>query len=88
MKGLNEAQTLVLQGLLNGQKVTAANCLQFCTTRTSNQILELRKKGLVIHNQNIKTPKGKYFVNYVLDKSLANIAKANELLNNAKFKAS
>lgn len=86
MKGLNEAQTLVLRGLLNGQKVTAANCLQFLTTRTSNEILALRKKGLVIHNENIKTSKRKFYVNYVLSQDATNIQKAITLLNIAKNK--
>ncbi|WP_096019618.1 helix-turn-helix domain-containing protein [Campylobacter lanienae] len=71
----------VLDGLLNKRDdITANNGLNYHTTRLSNTIVELRKRGIRITNKTIKTPNNKRYDKYYLEFSEANITKAKTLL--------
>ena len=71
----------VLDGLLNKRDdITANNGLNYHTTRLSNTIVELRKRGIKIVNKTIKTPNNKRYVKYYLEFTEPNITKAKTLL--------
>lgn len=73
---------LILEGLIKGARdITALNGFKYSSTRISNYIVELRKKGLVIYTENIKTPNNKHYGIYLLDRAKPNIQKAQNLLN-------
>lgn len=72
----------VLDGLLDKRDdITANNGLNYHTTRLSNTIVELRKRGIRIQNKTIKTPNNKRYDKYYLEFSEANVTKAKALLN-------
>lgn len=71
----------VLDGLLNKcDDITANNGLNYNTTRLSNTIVELRKRGIKIVNKTIKTPNNKRYDKYYLEFTEPNITKAKTLL--------
>lgn len=71
----------VLDGLLNKRDdITANNGLNYHTTRLSNTIVELRKRGIKIVNKTIKTPNNKRYDKYYLEFTEPNITKAKTLL--------
>ncbi|WP_086249246.1 helix-turn-helix domain-containing protein [Campylobacter vicugnae] len=72
----------VLDGLLNKRDdITANNGLNYHTTRLSNTIVELRKRGIKITNKTIKTPNNKRYDKYYLEFTEANVTKAKALLD-------
>lgn len=72
----------VLDGLLNKRDdITANNGLNYHTTRLSNTIVELRKRGIKIQNKTIKTPNNKRYDRYYLEFTEPNITKAKTLLD-------
>lgn len=78
----NTADFLILEGLIKGERdITALNGFKYASTRISNYIVELRKKGLLIYTENIKTPNNKHYGIYLLDRTEQNIQKAQNLLD-------
>jgi len=80
MKKTDITKKLILEALLRRDNdITALNGMKFLTTRITNHITELRKKGLEIKTKTIKTD-DTYYGKYQLVQSEANIKKAYALL--------
>lgn len=78
--GTNESLALTIKGLLNGESVTALNSGKYLSTRISNNIVELRQKGLEIITNRIKLDNGKHYGAYILVDTPLNIEKAVQLI--------
>lgn len=75
------ADELILNALLHGARdITANNGLKYQTTRISNHIVKMRKAGLIIYTERIRTINNKWYGIYLLDLTEPNRAKAFGLL--------
>lgn len=75
------ADELILEGLFNGARdITANNGLKYQTTRISNHIVTLRKAGLIIYTERIRTINKKWYGIYLLDTAEPNRARAFAIL--------
>lgn len=85
----SEATALVVKALIDEDKnITALNGGRFLTTRVSNHIVELRKEGLEIETQILKTESGKRYGRYELIQTDRNFKLAIELLEKIEHKLS
>lgn len=75
------ADELILNALLHGARdITANNGLKYQTTRISNHIVTLRKAGLIIYTERIRTINKKWYGIYLLDTAEPNRARAFAIL--------
>jgi hypothetical protein len=80
MKRTDISKKLIIEALIRGDNdVTALNGMKFLTTRVANHIVELRKEGLEISTETVKTKNSWYGV-YKLECNEKNILRAYQLL--------
>ena len=80
--GTIESLIATLNGLLNNaDDITALNGGKYLTTRLSNNIVELRRQGLLIENERIRVSKRKFYDKYKLTNLPSNREKAKRLLH-------
>ncbi|MDA3062836.1 MULTISPECIES: helix-turn-helix domain-containing protein [unclassified Campylobacter] len=79
--GTIESLIATLQGLINNaDDITALNGGKYLTTRISNNIVELRDKGITIITERIELANKKHYGRYKLAKSKDNLVRAKRLL--------
>ncbi|GHV59055.1 hypothetical protein FACS1894103_1680 [Campylobacterota bacterium] len=83
MKALCTTQSaaLCLEALLREDSVTALRSEKYLSTRTSNIIRELRKRGLVIDLERVEVESGSWYGIYRFLFTPENLAKARKLLD-------
>ena len=79
--GTIESLTATLKGLINNaDDITALNGGKYLTTRLSNNIVELRSKGIAIITERIELANKKHYGRYKLARSKDNLDRAKQLL--------
>jgi hypothetical protein len=82
---LGPSKVLILEALINkDDNITALEGGRFKTTRITNQINKLRKMGLLIHTQMVRSDSGKAYGKYRLVDNVLNRKRANEILQSLK----